>query len=143
MDLEVVLYLLSEGHIKPEISKYINTDELAYGYLTFHPDTSIGTIIYEPWNKRGPPKYYKNSNKYSTMTWICQSIISWQAQNEIVFIFLLVYNNWSILQTGVIITNVKSHIYCVISIIVRLMTRSYHEISMWLSLKYDGVYIPS
>ena len=67
MDLEVVLYLLSEGRIKPVISKYINTDELAYGFLTIDRKKRMGSIIYEPWNKRGPPKYYLNSNKYSHM----------------------------------------------------------------------------
>jgi hypothetical protein len=63
-----VLYLLSEGLIKPNISKYINTDELAHGFLTTDPETITGSIIYEPWNKRGPPKYYRNANKYSHMS---------------------------------------------------------------------------
>lgn len=67
MDLEVVLYLLSQGQIKPEISKYINRDELAYGKISIDPKTVLGTIIFEPWIKRGPPKYFKNANKYSHM----------------------------------------------------------------------------
>ncbi len=67
MDLEVVLYLLSQDLVKPKIMKYINTDELAHGFLTVDP-TKTGSIIYEPWSKRGPPKYFRNANKYSHMT---------------------------------------------------------------------------
>lgn len=53
MDLKVILYLLSEGRIKPNIFKYINNDELSYGYLTVGAHAVIGSIIFEPWNKRG------------------------------------------------------------------------------------------
>ena len=68
MDLEVCLYLLSQGLIKPKISRYINRDELAYGFLSTDPNALEGTIIFEPWIKRGPPKYFRNKNKYSQMT---------------------------------------------------------------------------
>lgn len=58
-DLNYVLMMLSEGKIKPKISKYVNSDELAYGLVTLEPGTTAGSIICEPWKRRGPPRSSK------------------------------------------------------------------------------------
>lgn len=58
-DLNYVLVLLAEGKIKPKISKYVNSDELAYGLVTLEPGTTAGSIICEPWKRRGPPRSSK------------------------------------------------------------------------------------
>lgn len=57
--MKYVLVLLSEGKIKPKISKYVNSDELACGLVTVEPGTMAGSIICEPWKRRGPPKSSK------------------------------------------------------------------------------------
>eukprot|EP00979_Chaetoceros_neogracilis_P008591 scaffold1904_cov280-Chaetoceros_neogracile.AAC.53 len=58
-DLKYVLLLFAEARIKPKISKYVNSDELAYGLVTIEPGAIAGSIICEPWNRRGPPKSSK------------------------------------------------------------------------------------
>ena len=45
--------------MKPKISKYVNSDELAYGLVTIDPKKDPGSIICEPWKKRGPPNHLK------------------------------------------------------------------------------------
>jgi hypothetical protein len=37
----------------------VNSDELAYGLVTIEPGAIAGSIICEPWNRRGPPKSSK------------------------------------------------------------------------------------
>jgi len=59
-DLNYVLLLLAEARIKPKISKYVNSDELAYGLVTIEPGAMAGSIICEPWKRRGPPKNSKD-----------------------------------------------------------------------------------
>lgn len=55
-DLKFVLEeMLSKGDIKPKISKFVSADELDYGLVTITSGT-IGSIICEPWIRRGPPK---------------------------------------------------------------------------------------
>uniref|UniRef100_A0A7S3QD36 Enoyl reductase (ER) domain-containing protein n=1 Tax=Chaetoceros debilis TaxID=122233 RepID=A0A7S3QD36_9STRA len=55
-DLYHVLILLAEGRIRPQISKYVSLDELTYGLVTVDPGAIAGSIICEPWKKRGPPR---------------------------------------------------------------------------------------
>lgn len=57
--MRYVLSKLAEGQIKPKISKYVNSDELAYGLVTIDPGKDEGSIICEPWKKRGPPSSLK------------------------------------------------------------------------------------
>lgn len=54
-----ILLTLADGEIKPKISKYVNSDELAYGLVTIENGNDSGSIICEPWNKRGPPNSLK------------------------------------------------------------------------------------
>lgn len=51
-----MLVLLAEGRIRPQISKYVSLDELAYGLVTVDQGSIAGSIICEPWKKRGPPR---------------------------------------------------------------------------------------
>jgi hypothetical protein len=54
-DLKFVLdEMLSKGKIKPKISKFVSADELEYGLVTVSC-SNIGSIICEPWIRRGPP----------------------------------------------------------------------------------------
>ena len=66
-DLSHVLLLLAEGRIKPKISKYVNSDELAYGLVTIDPGSIAGSIICEPWKRRGPPREDNAKEGYTHM----------------------------------------------------------------------------
>ena len=52
-----VLHLLGEDRIRPKISKYVNSDELTYGLVSIDPNAIAGSIICEPWKRRGPPSF--------------------------------------------------------------------------------------
>ena len=54
-DLEYVLSLLACQFISPRIKKYVTIDEVAYGLVPIEPGAA-GTIICEPWRKKGPPR---------------------------------------------------------------------------------------
>lgn len=53
-DLEYVLSLLAFEFISPRIKKFVTIDEVAYGLVPIEPG-SAGTIICEPWKRKGPP----------------------------------------------------------------------------------------
>ncbi len=52
--------MLAEGKIQPRISKYVSSDELAYGLVTIDPGALAGSIICEPWKRKGPPRENPN-----------------------------------------------------------------------------------
>ena len=54
-DLEYILSLLAFQYISPRIEKFVTIDEVVYGLVPIEPG-SAGTIICEPWKRKGSPK---------------------------------------------------------------------------------------